>query len=118
MDKTRLALIDHAETQGQFISDNLFLELLLLFQTFPDQGCEPSHSVPPCGTWRFSLTLFSATSLFQVKLLGYLEMQSVRHMCGILAIAASGCTALSLSLSRHGEVCACSVSGGDLQVQA
>jgi len=80
VDKGRLALIDHAETQG-CISDNLFLELLLLFQTSPHPGCEPTHSVPPCGIWRFSLSLFSATSLFQVKLLGYLEMlKSVRRV--------------------------------------
>lgn len=96
--KTRLALIHHAETRGR-ISDNLFLELVLLFQTFPYQGHEPTHSVAPCGTWRFSLSLFSTASLFQVKLLSYLEtLKSVRHMYGILAIAAAGCTALILPL--------------------
>jgi len=46
-----------------------------------------------------SLSLLLTTSLFQVKLLSYLEMlKSVRHMYGILAIAAAGCTARILPL--------------------
>lgn len=112
MNKTRLALIHHAETQGQ-ISDDLRLELVLLFQIFPYQGREPTHSVAPCGTWQFSLSPFSTTSLFQVKLLSYLEMlKLVRHVYGILAIAAAGCTALILPLQLDGEVCASLLSGG------
>lgn len=59
-----------------------------------------------------SLFLFSTTSLFQVKLLSYLEMlKSVRHMYGILAIAAAGCTALVPPLRLGGEVSAWSVVG-------
>lgn len=48
----------HCSNTGK-ISDKLFLEVVLLFQTFPYQGHDPAHPVTPCGTWHFSLSVFN-----------------------------------------------------------